>query len=427
MRRMSPEPIRAARGVRDVLPADLAAWSVVERAAHAVCRLFGYQQIVTPILEPVELIERGVGGQTDIVEKELFRVRAREGGQELVLRPEGTAGTLRAYFEGGLDRGPQPARLYLLGPMFRHDRPQKGRFREFHQLSLEAIGDGSAALDAEVIEMGWTWLENLGLNAVSLHLNSIGDAKCRPKYLQALVAYYEPLKAKLHPDCQRRLETNPLRLLDCKHPQCQPFKEHAPRITDHLCDECAMAFAEVRRLLDAAQIEYVLDPFLVRGLDYYVRTAFEYQLDAHGGAQNALGGGGRYDGLAELIGWPATPGVGLAAGIDRVVESVLESGAEVVAEPAAQVLVLPDGEELDVSAAQVARIARTAVATAVDYTGKSLKAKMRGANRLGVRWVALFNAAEAERRIVQLKEMATGEQREVRWDELPAALQVGVS
>src|SRR5216684_2199447 len=240
------EPIKAVRGVRDILPRHRPLWRAAELAAEDVARRFGYEEIVTPLIEPAELIER-VGEDTDAVAKELYRFEDR-GGRKLALRPEATAGVVRAYFEGHLNQEPQPARLYLIGPMFRYNRPQKGRYRQFFQLDVEAIGSGSPALDAEVIEIAITWLHDLGLGEVRMDLNTIGDAKCRPAYLDLLRAYYRPLKDKLHGDCQRRLETNPLLLLDCKVPQDQPFKVDAPRITDHLCEECAAAWAGVRRL-----------------------------------------------------------------------------------------------------------------------------------------------------------------------------------
>src|SRR5450759_1995823 len=327
------EPIRAVRGMRDILPKDRGTWRVAEKAAADVARRFGYEEIVTPVIEAAELIER-VGEDTDAVAKELYRFEDR-GGRKLALRPEATAGVVRAYFEGHLNQEPQPARLFLIGPMFRYNRPQKGRYRQFFQLDVEAIGGESPALDAEVIEIAATWLREIGLGDLRLDLNSIGDAKCRPAYLDLLRAYYRPLKDQLHGDCQRRLESNPLLLLDCKVPQCQPFKVDAPRITDHLCEDCAAAWTAVRRLLDAAGIEYRHDPNLVRGLDYYTRTVFEFYPANRDGSQDALGGGGRYDGLAEAEGWPATPGVGFASGLDRVTEMMKETGAEVIAAPPA--------------------------------------------------------------------------------------------
>ncbi|HEV2966612.1 MAG TPA: histidine--tRNA ligase [Candidatus Dormibacteraeota bacterium] len=405
--------------MRDILPRERAIWRVAEKAANEVARRFGYEEIVTPVIEHAELIER-VGEETDAVAKELYRFDDR-GGRNLALRPEATAGVVRAYFEGGLNQGPQPARLYLIGPMFRYDRPQKGRYRQFFQFNIEAIGAGSAAVDAEVIELAEAWLREVGLGELRLELNSIGDGKCRPAYLEALKAYYRPFKSQLHGECQLRLERNPLRLLDCKVPQCQPFKAGAPRITDHLCEECAAAWAEVRALLDRAGIEYQLNPYLVRGFDYYTRTVFEFYPTGAEGQQDALASGGRYDGLAEAEGWPATPGVGFAGGMDRVTELMAASGEEVVAPPAADVVVLPDGD-LDVAAAEVARICRAVRSTAVDYDRKSLRAKMRSANKSGARWVVLLTEEEAVRRVAQLKEMVTGEQVEVAWTDLPARI-----
>ena len=401
------------------MPQERALWRTVEKAAARVARSFGYQEIVTPILEHTDLIER-VGSDTDAVAKELYRFEDR-GGRNLALRPEATAGIVRAYFEGGLNQGSQPARLFLIGPMFRYDRPQKGRYRQFFQFDVEAIGVASPALDAEVVELAGSWLREVGLSDLDLELNTIGDSKCRPAYLELLRAYYRPLKEKLHGDCQRRLETNPLRLLDCKVPQCQPFKGKAPRITDHLCDECTDAWAMVRRLLDTAGIEYRLNPYLVRGLDYYTRTVFEFYPGGASGQQDALVAGGRYDGLAEAEGWPSTPGVGFAGGLDRVTEVVAASGAEVIPEPAAEVVVLADAG-LEVAAAEVARVCRAARSVAVDYEPKSLRAKMRSANKLGARWVVLLSAADAERHAAQLKDMASGEQAEVSWKDLPERL-----
>jgi histidyl-tRNA synthetase len=413
------EPIKAVRGMRDLLPRERAIWRVAEKAAAEVARSFGYEEIVTPVIEHADLIER-VGEETDTVAKELYRFDDR-GGRNLALRPEATAGVVRAYFEGGLSQGTQPSRLYLIGPMFRYDRPQKGRYRQFFQFNVEAIGVGSAALDAEVIELAAGWLHGVGLGELRLELNSIGDAKCRPAYLERLQAYYRPFKSQLHGDCQLRLESNPLRLLDCKVAQCQPFKTGAPRVTDHLCEECSEAWAEVQLLVDAAGIEYQLNPYLVRGLDYYTRTVFEFYRAGATGQQDALASGGRYDGLAEAEGWPSTPGVGFAGGLDRVTELMAASGEEVIAPPPADVVVLADGN-LDVAAADVARICRTVRSVAVDYERKSLRAKMRSANKLGARWVVLIGAEDAERRTAQLREMVSGEQVEVAWADLPAKL-----
>jgi histidyl-tRNA synthetase len=390
------EPIRSVRGVRDILPADMPVWRAAREAAAAVARSFGYEEIETPIIEPSELIER-VGEDTDIGAKELYRFEDR-GGRNVALRPEATAGVVRAYFEGQLNQGPQPSRLYLFGPMFRYDRPQKGRYRQFFQFDVEAIGSASAGLDAEVIQVAAGWLTKVGLDDPRLELNTIGDANCRPAYLEKLKDYYRPLKSQLHGDCQLRLERNPLRLLDCKVPQCQPFKAGAPKITDNLCQECSAHWSDVRRLLDGAGIEYVLNPYLVRGLDYYTRTVFEFYPSGATGQQDALASGGRYDGLAEDLNWPSTPGVGFAGGLDRVTELMA------------------------VEASEVARVCRAVRSTAVDYEPKSLRAKMRSANKLGARWVVLLSAEDAARRVAQLRDMSSGDQNEVSWDDLPAHL-----
>jgi histidyl-tRNA synthetase len=413
------EPVKAVRGVRDILPGEMPRWRAAEQAANAVAHRFGYQEIVTAILEHAELIERA-GDDSDAFVKELYRFEDR-GGRKLALRPEATAGVIRAYFERGLNQGSQPSRLYLIGPMFRYDRPQKGRYRQFFQLDVEAIGSTSPALDAEVIEIARDWLDQLSIGDLRLELNSIGDDRCRPAYLEKLKAYYQPLKAKLSEDSQARLERNPLRLLDSKAEQDLPYKAKAPRITDHLCDECRAHWRTVQRLLEAAEIGFELNPYLVRGLDYYTRTVFEFFPGGAAGQQDALGGGGRYDGLAEAEGWPSTPAVGFASGLDRVTDLMAEKGAVVAQRPAADVLVLPDGD-LAVEAAEVARICRAARSVSVDYEAKSLKAKMRSANKLGAKWVVLITAEQARSRTANLRDMSSGEQEELAWVELPTRL-----
>lgn len=415
--RVTPSaPIQAAPGVRDILPDERGRWRRAEGAAHRLSRAYGYREIVTPVIEYLDLVVR-VGESTDIVQKELFVFEDR-GGRRLVLRPEGTAGMVRAYFQGGLNQGPQPVRLYLLGPMFRGERPQAGRYRQFNQFDVEVIGDASAAIDAETIELSLRWLEACGLRGLTLQLNSIGDQSCRPAYLERLVEYYAPLAERLCPACQRRLHQNPLRLLDCKERQCQPLKAGAPDIVDHLCDECADHFDAVRRLLAEAGIDYQLNPQLVRGLDYYTRTVFELQDPAHGGAQNALGGGGRYDGLAAALGYTPTPAVGFACGLERVVALMPADGEE----RASGLFLVGDGPGLEPALAQLGRLARTAIDTTVDYTSRSLRAKMRAADRLRARYVAILSPAGVTARTVTLRDMVTGDQEEVAWDQVPEKL-----
>ena len=413
------EPIKGVRGMRDILPVEVPLWRAAQTAAAEVAERFGYQEIITPIVEPAELIERA-GEDTDAFAKELYKFTDR-GDRQLALRPEATAGVLRAYFERGLNQAPQPSRLYLTGPMFRYDRPQKGRYRQFYQLDVEVIGSTSPALDAEVIEMATAWLTELGLGDLRLELNSIGDSRCRPAFLDKLRAYYRPLREKLSPDSQRRLEVNPLRLLDSKAPEDVALRSEAPRITDNLCEECAAHWTQVHRLLDAAEIEYVLNPYLVRGLDYYTRTVFELFPRGASGQQDALGGGGRYDGLAAAEGWPATPAVGFASGLDRVTELMAEARVAVRSGPAAEVLVLPDGD-LPLAAAEVARICRAVRSTAVDYEPRSLRAKMRSASKAGARWVVLLSSEDVARRRARLRDMASLEQEALDWVELPTRL-----
>ena len=411
------EPIKAARGVHDILPADLPRWRAAQRAAEETATRYGYEEIITPLIEQAKLIER-IGADTDAVSKELYRFEKR-GTQNLALRPEATAGVVRAYFENGLNQGPKPSRLYLIGPMFRYDKPQQGRYRQFYQFNVEVIGGGSPGFDAEVIELAQEWLTEVGLQDLRLEVNSIGDSRCRPAYLEKLKEYYRPLQSQLGGDSQLRLERNPLRLLDSKVPHEQRFKQGAPKINDHLCEECAAHWAMVTRLLDSAEIEHEVNPYLVRGLDYYTRTVFEFYPGGATGQQDALVAGGRYDGLAEAEGWPSTPGVGFAGGIDRVTEQI--DATAIPPRPAADVVVLPDGE-LPLEAAEVARICRSVRSVAVDYEPKSLAAKMRLANRLGAKWVVLLTPDEASRRTARVRDMSSGAQEQLDWAELPTRL-----
>jgi histidyl-tRNA synthetase len=413
------EPIQSVRGVRDILPRDRPVWRLAENAAADVARRFGYEEIVTPIIEQLALLQRA-GEETDTIAKELYRIEKR-GTQNLALRPEATAGVVRAYFEGGLNQGPQPARLYLIGPMFRHDKPQKGRYRQFTQFNVEVIGGSSPGFDAEVIELAHGWLSAVGLNDLRLELNSIGDAKCRPAYLELLKDYYKPLFPRLGVDSQARLERNPLRLLDSKVPHEQEFKESAPKITDHLCEECAAHWAGVQELLNAGRIMYQHNPYLVRGLDYYTRTVFEFYPRVATGQQDALASGGRYDGLAEAEGWPPTAGVGFAGGVDRVIELMSAGEPAETKRPPADVLVLPDGD-LAIEAAEVARICRKVLSTAVDYEPKSYTAKIKAAIKLGVRFVVVLTPTNAQRKFARLRDMTNDEQSEVPWAELPTRL-----
>ena len=324
---------RAPRGTRDLLPPETATWTRLERLAADLAARYGYRRIETPMFEPTDVFERGVGEVTDIVEKELFRLAPRTDESEAwALRPEPTAGIVRAYIQHGMQTWPQPVKLTETGPMFRYDRPQAGRYRQFWQFDIEAIGDAGPAVDAEVIELGARFYRDAGLDGVEIHLNSIGDLACRPAYVVELTDYYRAHRDAL-PELERaRLERNVLRLLDSKDPAMAALNAAAPKITDRLCDACAEHFAGVRAHLEALALPYRLAPGLVRGLDYYTRTAFEYYVAGREGQQQAIGGGGRYDGLVERLGGRPTPGIGLGIGIDRLILALSETGVALAAE-----------------------------------------------------------------------------------------------
>ncbi|MEE9248617.1 MAG: histidine--tRNA ligase, partial [Dehalococcoidia bacterium] len=329
---------RALRGTVDILPEEQGYWRYVRGAAVSVCEGYGYGRIDTPILEDYSLFARGVGEVTDIVEKEMYTITDK-GGDTIALRPEATAAVCRAYLEHGLHNRPQPVRLYSVGmAMFRYARPQAGRLRQFHQINVEAIGDADATIDAEVIALCWQLFRVLGLKGLSLQLNSIGDPKCRPGYVEALRGYYSQHEGRLCRDCGSRLGRNPLRLLDCKEPGCQPLIEAAPRSADYLCEECEAHFQALTRYLGLMEVPFVREHRLVRGLDYYTRTVFEVQTSEEG-QQNSLGGGGRYDGLIEELGGRPTPGVGFAVGMERVILNLKRQGIEPPALPGTRVFV----------------------------------------------------------------------------------------
>jgi histidyl-tRNA synthetase len=319
---------RAARGTRDLLPDETPVWTRIERLAADLATRYGYGRIETPMFEQVAVFERGVGQVTDIIEKELFRIVPRsDEAESWALRPEPTAGIVRAFVQHGMQTWPQPVKVYEIGPMFRYDRPQAGRYRQFWQFDVEAIGDPGPAVDAEIIELALRFYADAGLSGVQVLLNSIGDAACRPAYIGDLTTYFRDRADELPPVERERLERNVLRLLDSRDPAMAPINAEAPRITDRLCDACAAHFGAVREHLDALGVPYRLESGLVRGLDYYTRTAFEFYVEGREGQQQALGGGGRYDGLVELLGGRPTPGIGFGIGLDRLILALVEQGA----------------------------------------------------------------------------------------------------
>ena len=404
--------IRAVKGTRDLLPPDTSVWNAVEGITREVFRAYHYQEIRTPILEETQLFARGVGQETDIVSKEMYTFEDRDGSS-LTLRPENTAGVMRAWIEHRLDQRPGVQKLFYIGPMFRRERPQKGRYRQFFQIGAEAIGSEAPFVDAEVIEMVVEMLCRAGLSGFSLLINSVGDANCRPAYVEKLRQALKPIAPQLCGDCQRRADTNPLRVLDCKVPEDQAIINELPTIVDNLCEPCATHFAQVRGFLDDRSIGYEVRPRLVRGLDYYMRTTFEV---VHGnlGAQNSVLGGGRYDGLAEAIGSPVpAPGIGFSIGEDRLVMTVGRKS-----ESALDVFVAPLGDRALHHAGELARdMRRSGISVEVAANAK-LKRAMELANKLGARYALILGDDEIAAGEYTLKHMESGEQHRVGRGEL---------
>lgn len=408
-------PLKAVRGTRDILPPDSAVWNRVEAIAREVFRTYNYQEIRTPIFEETALFARGVGEDTDIVGKEMYTWEDRDGSS-LTLRPENTASVMRAFIEHRLDQIPGVKKLYYIGPMFRRERPQKGRYRQFFQIGAEAIGAESPIVDAEVIEMVVDLLRRAGLEGFHLIINSVGCPDCRPKFLAALREKLEGVAPTLCTDCQRRATTNPLRVLDCKVPEDQDKINALPSILDHLCPNCTEHFQTVRAHLDNRNIAYEVRPRLVRGLDYYMRTTFEI---THGalGAQNSVLGGGRYDGLAESIGSRvAAPGIGFSIGEDRLVMSVQETGSA----PAANVdvFVATMGSAAEMLAGELAAELRGQGISVERSADKKLKRALEVASKTGARFTLILGDDEVASGQYSLKEMATGEQVKLSRSEL---------
>ncbi|HEY6583551.1 MAG TPA: histidine--tRNA ligase [Gaiellaceae bacterium] len=378
------------RGTHDIVPSEQPLWQRVTGEAEQLCVLYGYRRIVTPGFEDTELFVRTSGGGSDVVQKEMYTFEDRSG-RSLTLRPEATAPICRAYLQHGMHREPQPVKLYTLGPMWRYDRPQKGRYREHWQLSVEAIGSADPAVDAELIQFYAELLRRLGVTEYVLPLNSIGDANCRPAYLEQLESWLDEHESELDEEARSKRTTTPLRVFDVKGERMQQLLADAPKIGDSLCDECRAHFAEVRRLLDAGGVSYQLDPTLVRGLDYYTRTTFEFR-DAAIGAQSAICGGGRYDGLIEAIGGPPTPAIGFGAGIERLLLSV--GDLEVEPERIDVFFVAEEGADRAAIAGALAELRRREISADMDYAGRSVKGQRTQAQRLGARQVVVVEPGQ---------------------------------
>lgn len=405
------------RGTKDILPDTVSQWLYVEKKVRELCALYGYKEIRTPMFEHTELFMRGIGETTDVVEKEMYTFTDR-GGRSVTLRPENTAAAVRAYLQNKLYADAALTKLFYIGSMFRYDRPQAGRLREFHQFGVEALGGDNPAVDAEIILLAVNFLKSLGLKELELSLNSVGCPKCRPVYRKRLQEFFADKLDGLCDDCRSRYDRNPMRILDCKVEGCKKLSVGAPEITDCLCDECREHFTKVQELLTSAGVAFKLDPRLVRGLDYYTKTAFEVQY-APLGAQSAVAGGGRYDGLIEEIGGNPTPAVGFAVGLERVLLALEKQALLPESQDSLDVFVVALGDEAQPEAFRLlAELRNAGLSAGMDFAGRSMKAQMKQANKANARFVAILGEDEVKESAVMLKNMQTSEQHKIAIDEI---------
>lgn len=405
----------APRGTKDILPDTVGEWTYVEQKIRELCDRYGYQEIRTPMFEHTELFHRGIGEGTDVVDKEMYTFMDR-GQRSITLRPENTASAVRAYLQNKLYGENSLTKLFYIGSMFRYDRPQAGRMREFHQFGIEALGEENPAVDAEVIMLAMDFLTSLGLKDLKLSLNSVGCPKCRPIYRKVLQDYFRDKLDTLCDDCKDRFERSPLRILDCKTDADKPFMPAAPKITDCLCDECKDHFHKVQEYLTQAGVEFELDPRLVRGLDYYTKTAFEIKY-APLGAQSAIAGGGRYDGLIEEIGGKPTPAVGFASGLERVLLALEKQELLPEMTKTADAFVVALGESASGPAFKLlTKLRQAGLKANMDYAGRSMKAQMKQANKAKARFALIIGEDEVKESCVMLKDMEKSEQQKVSFD-----------
>jgi len=421
--------LQPPRGMRDILPQDQPYWQQVRRVSEKAAADFGYRRIDIPLVEFMNLFSRSIGEGSDIVEKEMYSFSTK-GGEKVTLRPEFTAGIARAYIQHGMHVAPRPVKLYYIGPCYRYDRPQEGRFREFFQFGCEALGEQDPVIDAQMIQMGWRVIYQLGIRNVKVYVNSIGCPACQKSFRNLLVHYFESKKQKLCIDCKRRLEANPLRILDCKEDKCVQVKASAPQSIDHLCDDCRMHFKELLEYLEELEIPFELDSTLVRGLDYYTRTVFEFipvslaspslggpsrgeSVSENGEVKkkNALGGGGRYDGLVKMLGGEDTPAVGFSLGLDRLVAEMKKLGAKFYREPKPKVFLAQLGTFAKRKSLRMFEsLERAGVMVAESFGRGSLKSQLKVADRLGVEITLILGQKEALDGTVIVKDMASGNQ-----------------
>lgn len=413
------EKITVIKGFKDILPADAPQWCRIESVARQVFGSFGFREIRVPIMEKTELFKRSIGETTDIVEKEMYTFRDRDE-ELLTLRPEATASVIRAYIEHNMLSSDQVTRLFTIGPMFRRERPQKGRFRQFHQIDVELFGDDKPQSDVEVILMLMHFLESAGLRELTLEINSLGCPACRPVFSRAVVDFLKSSEKRLCPDCQRRMHTNPLRVFDCKIESCISIIAKAPRILDYLCSDCEDHFAQVKLYLDDLNVKYTINPTMVRGLDYYIRTAFEVKSGSLG-AQNSLAGGGRYDGLVSFLGGPEVAGIGFAVGFERLLACLppdIEKGRYKT-----DLFIAALGARAQKIGFKLAcELRRAGIAAAMDYSDKSLKSQMKRADKLNSSYTLILGDKEIDEQRVELRNMNTKTQQALPLENLPETL-----
>ena len=403
--------MQAPKGTKDVTPKESYKWQYIEALAREICEHYGFREVRTPVIEHTELFLRGVGDTTDIVQKEMYTFNDR-GGRSITLKPEGTAGAARMFLENGLFNDAQPTKMYYLNcPVFRYDKPQAGRLREHHQFGVEVYGAPRASADAECIRLAMALLTRVGVQNLAVHINSIGCPKCRPAYNDALREYLRGRYGELCEVCKSRFEKNPLRILDCKEEKCKAVCAGAPTILDCLCEECEAHFAELQGCLTGVGVAYTVDPFIVRGLDYYTKTVFEIIAECEGYAGTVCGGG-RYDGLMAELGGPSLPGVGFGMGMERLLLVAELSGAQIPAPRHTDVYIAALGDEARAAGFALADELRgQGVITEFDHVGRSFKAQFKYADKLGTRYVAILGEDELAKGCAKLKDMATGEEQ----------------
>lgn len=412
---------RAPRGTNDIMPSDSVKWRYIEDTIARISKNYGFHEIRTPVFEHTELFERGVGDTTDVVQKEMYTF-SDKGGRSITLRPEGTAGAARAFLERNLYAGPLPAKLYYNISCYRYEKPQAGRLREFHQFGAECYGAESPAADAELIMLAESVLKALGIPGLKLNINSIGCPVCRANYNNALREYFSRCYDELCDTCKSRFEKNPLRILDCKSPVCKKLCEGAPMLLDYICGECSEHFEGLKKYLDASRIEYNVDPTIVRGLDYYTKTVFEFKTSLPG-TQGTVCGGGRYDGLIEEIGGSHTPAIGFAMGIERIILAMEAANSMPPLDESPELFVATVGEEAEIYSLSLIKSLREAgLGVARDYNGRSLKAQMKYADKLGAKYTVVLGETEIAEKKARLKNMTTGEEKETCFCDIATAI-----